>query len=326
MRAVQRVLFLIVIATGLTVPALPGLAQAQQKFPTKPIRFVVPAAGNQADILARTIGPKMSESWRQPVVVENRPGAGGTLAASLVARAAPDGHSLLLISPQFSIGAVLQSNLPYQPLRDFAGVSQIGYGTAVLLVAPTLGVKSVKDLIALAQAQPGKILFSSGGAGSNNHMIAELFRLNAGIKVVHVGFKGTQEALIEVLAGRVHYCMASMSAALPFIKDGRLLALGVTTPQRSPVLPNVPAMVEVVPGFKRDASFGLYAPAGTPRSVLNQISKEVARILDLPDIRERLQALSFAPASSTPEELDKILREQIEMFSKVAKDAGLRSK
>lgn len=306
--------------------AMPGAAQGQQNFPSKPIRLVVPAAGNAADTVARMIGPRMSDTWKQPVVVENRAGAGGTLAANVVAKAAPDGHSLLLISSQFSLSAALHSNLPYRPLKDFSGVSQIGYSTNVLLTAPALGVKSIKDLIALAKSQPGKILFSSGGAGSNNHMTAELFRYHAGIKVVHVGFKSGSEALIEVLAGRVQYCMANMAIAMPFIKDGRLQALGVTTQRRSPVLPNVPAIAEVVPGFKSDNSYGLYAPAGTPRPVLDQISKGVARILLLPDIKERFQSLDMTPASSTPEELDKMLGEQIAMFSALVKDIGLLPK
>ena len=256
--------------------------------------------------------------------MENRAGAGGTLAAGVIVKAAPDGHSLLLISSQFALGAALHTNLPYQPLKDFAGVSQVGYSTNVLLTAPALGVKSIKDLIALAQAQPGKMLFSSGGAGSNNHITAELFRFHAAIKATHVGFKSGSEALIEVLAGRVHYCMANTSNALAFIKDGRLLALGVTTQRRSPLLPSVPAIVEVVPGFKNDASYGLYAPAGTPRPVLHQISKEVARILELPDIKEQFQRLGMTPASSTPEEVDKVLREQIAIFSAIVKDIGLR--
>ena len=317
--AFSRVVAVALIATS-------GVVQAQQKFPGKPIRLVGPAAGNAADTVARMMAPKMSETWKQPVIVENRAGAGGTLAAGIIVKAAPDGHSLLLISSQLALGAALHSNLPYQPLKDFAGVSQIGYSTNVLLTAPALGVKSIKDLIALAQAQPGKMLFSSGGAGSNNHMTAELFRFHAGIKAAHVGFKSGSEALIEVLAGRVHYCMASTSNALPFIQDGRLQALGVTTQRRSLLLPNVPAITEVIPGFKSDASYGLYAPAGTPRPVLHQISKEVARILELPDIKEQFQRLGMTPASSTPEELDKLLREQIAMFSVVVKDIGLRAK
>ena len=306
--------------------AMPASAQGQQNFPSKPIRIVVPAAGNAADTVARMIGPKMSEIWKQPVVVENRAGAGGMLAAGVVAKAAPDGHSLLLISNQFALSSTLHSTLPFQPLRDFSGVSQIGYSTSVLLTAPALGVKSIKDFIALAQSQPGKMLFSSGGAGSNNHMTAELFRFHAGIKAVHVGFKSGSEALIEVLAGRVHYCMANMTFALPFIKDGRLLALGVTTQRRSPILPNVPAIAEVAPGFKSDNSYGLYAPAGTPRPVLDQLSKGVVHILSLPDIKERFQGLDITPSSSTPKELDKILGEQIGMFSALVKDIGLRPK
>ena len=316
-RAFARVVAAALMATSF-------VAQAQQKFPGKPIRLVGPAAGNAADTVARMIGPKMSETWKQPVVVENRAGAGGTLAAGVIAKAAPDGHSLLLISSQFALGAALHPNLSYQLPKDFAGVSQVGYSTNVLLTAPALGIKSIKDLIALAQAQPGKMLFSSGGAGSNNHMTAELFRFHAAIKATHVGFKSGSEALIEVLAGRVHYCMANTSTALPFIKDGRLLALGLTTQRRSTLLPSVPAIVEVVPGFKNDASYGLYAPAGTPRPVLHQISKEVARILELPDIKERFLSLGLTPAFSTPDELDKSLREQIAMFSVVVKDIGLR--
>ncbi len=313
------------VATA-TLMVMPGAAQGQPTFPRKPIRLVGPAAGNAADTVARLIGPKMSETWKQPVVVENRAGAGGTLAAGVIAKAAPDGHSLLLISSQFALGAALHANLPYQPLRDFSGVSQIGYSTNVLLTAPALGVKSIKDLIALAQSQPGKMLFSSGGAGSNNHMTAELFRFHAGIKAAHVGFKSGSEALIEVLAGRVHYCMANTSNALSFVKDGRLQALGVTSQRRSPVLPNVPAIAEVVPGFKSDGSYGLYAPAGTPRRVLYQLSKEAARILALPDIKEQFQNLGITPASSTPEELDKMLGEQIAMFTAIVKDIGLRPK
>jgi tripartite-type tricarboxylate transporter receptor subunit TctC len=195
----------------------------------------------------------------------------------------------------------------------------------VLVVAPATA-KSVKELVALAQAQPGKLIFSSGGAGSNNHMTAEQFGFNAGIKAVHVGFKSGSEALIEVLAGRAHYCMASVAAALPMIRDGRLQALGVTTPARSPLLPNVPAIVEVLPGFSRDASFGLFAPAGTPLSIRWQIGRDVARALDQPDVRDRLQGMAFAPVSSTPEELDKILREQVATFTALAQKVGLRTK
>lgn len=326
MRSLQRVTFAIVIAAGFAAAALPGLAQAQN-FPSKPIRLVVAfSAGGTPDTLARMMGPKMSESWNQPVVVENRPGAGGTIAAAVVAKAAPDGYTLLATSPGFAITAALQPNLPYDPLKDVAGVAQIGYSTTALVVAPALGVKSVKELIALAHAQPGKILFGSAGAGSATHMGGERFKLAAGIKAVHVGFKGQPEFLLEVVTGRVHYGVAGLGPAMPHIKEGRLLALVVTTPQRAKALPDVPTSAEVLPGFGRDGSQALLAPARTPRPILNQISKEVARILALPEIKERRQAVDFNVAPSTPDELDKILRADIAVFSKVVREAGLRPK
>ncbi len=328
MRASRIIAIATVIAAGVAVAALPGLAQAQQKFPTKPVRIVVPsAAGGQPDVEARLIGPKMSESWGLPVVIENRPGAASTIGASVVARAAPDGYTLLLAPVGFVTSAVLQPNLPYDPIKDFAGITQLGFPVSVLFVAPALGVKSVKDLIALAQAKPGKILFGSGGAGGQPHLNGERFRLAAGIKVLHVGFKGGPGALIEVLAGRVHYAVLALGLVQPLIKDGRLLALAVTTPQRSPLMPEVPALAEMLPEFKRpEASQAFLAPARTPRPILDQISKEIGRILALPDVKERMQAMGFVPAPSTPEEQDKIRREQIETLSKLVRDAGLRPK
>ena len=316
------------IATGIALAAASLLAQAQQNFPSKTIRLVASTtAGGQPDAVARMIAQKMSEHWGRPVVMDNRPGAGGVLAASLVAKAAPDGHTLLYTLPNFAISAVLQPNLPFDPLKDFAGVSQIGMSTNVLIVAPALGVKSVKELIALAKAQPGKLIFGSGATGTAGHLSGARFGLIAGIRVVHVAFKGGPDATIEVLAGRSHYTIATMGVALPFIQDGKLLALAVTSPQRAPVLPGVPALAETQSEFARpETSHGLLAPAGTPRPVLNQISKEIARILDLPDIRERLQGIAYVYAPSTPEAYDKILRAQIETVSKLVRDAGLRPK
>ena len=316
------------IATGIALAAASLLAQAQQNFPSKAIRLVASTtAGGQPDAVARMIAQKMSEHWGRPVVMDNRPGAGGVLAASLVAKAAPDGHTLLYVLPNFAISAVLQPNLPFDPLKDFAGVSQIGMSTNVLIVAPALGVKSVKELIALAKAQPGKLIFGSGATGTAGHLSGARFGLIAGIKVVHVAFKGGPDATIEVLAGRSHYTIATMGVALPFIQDGKLVALAVTSPQRAPVLPDVPALAETQSEFARpETSHGLLAPAGTPRAVLNQISKEIARILDLPDIKERLQGIAYVYAPSTPEAYDKILRAQIETVSKLVRDAGLRPK
>ena len=248
----QRIVFATVVVTGVALAAAPGMPQAQQNYPSKPIRVVVSTtAGSQPDMLARMIGQKMSESWGQPVVVDNRPGAQGVLAGTPVARAAPDGHTLLYALPNFAISAALQPGLPYDPLKDFAGITQIGFTTNVLVVAPALGVKSVNDFIALARSQPGKLIFGTSPTGSAAHLSGARFNVVAGIKTVHVAFKGGPEATIEVLAGRIHYHIGTLGVLLPFIKDGRLLALAVTSPQRTPALPDVPALGEMLAEFKR---------------------------------------------------------------------------
>jgi tripartite-type tricarboxylate transporter receptor subunit TctC len=325
MRSLLKATLAITTVMQIATLSPPSFAQAQQNFPTKPIRFVVRSTpGVGTDSLARMIGEKMSVSWGQPVIVDNRPGAGGMLAGSMVAKATPDGHTLLMVSG-FAITAVMQPNLSYDPLKDFAGVTQIGHGTAVLVVAPALGVKSVKELIALTHSQPGKIIYGSGAPGSGDQLAGARFIRTTGIKVINVAFKGSPEATIEVLAGRTHYAFVGFAAALPHIQDRKLLALAVS--KRIHVLPEVPALAETLPEFNRSTtSWGLLAPAATPRPVVHQISKEVARILDLPDIMARLPALGLVPATTTPEEYDKIVREQIEIISGLAKDLGLKVK
>lgn len=312
------------------VLAMPVLAQQAApakkapNYPTKPVRMLSGAFGSPSDQLTRLIGPKLAEMWGQPVVIESRPGAAGTIAAAILSKAAPDGYTLLLISAQFTIGAALTPNLPYNPHKDFAGVTQIGFSTSVLPVNPTLGPKSLKEFIALAQARPGKVLFSSGGAGSSTHLNAERFNAATGIKAVHVGFKGTPDALLEVAGGRVHYCIVGLGSAIPLIKDGKLLPLAVSTPQRSPLLPEVPAIPELVPGFGRDGSHSLIAPAGTPMAIRNKIAADVARVFEQADVKERLNAQAYHPAPTTPLEHDKILREQIQTFSEIVKRLGLK--
>jgi tripartite-type tricarboxylate transporter receptor subunit TctC len=259
-------------------------------------------------------------------VLDNRSGAGGLLAGAALAKATPDGHTLLFDGGNFAIGAVLQANLPYDPIKDFAGISQVGLNTTVMVVTPALGVKSVNDLIALAKAQPGKIIFGSTVAGSGPTLNGAQFSVAAGIKTVTVAFKGASEQMIEVVAGRIHYSIVSAFAAMPFIQDKKLLPLAVFIPQRSSLFPDVPAMAEILPEFKRDVALGtgLLAPAATPRPILHQISKEAARILDLPDIKARLQTMGIVPAPTTPEEHDKLLREYIVYLSRLVRDAGLK--
>lgn len=318
------------VATGLAfalVTALSFMATARDSFPNKPIQIIVPfSAGSGTDIVARMVGKKMSENWGQQVVVINRPGGGGIVAGSTVARAAPDGYTLLCSGTAFAVSAALYSKLPYDPLKDFAGVTQISTGPHVLVVTPSLGVKSVSDLIALAKRKPGQLNFGSAGIGGATHLSGEQFRFAADINVVHVPYKGTQEALIDTMAGRVQYVISPIGPALSFIKDGRLLALAVTAARRSPMLPDVPTVAEAaLPGFEFDSWSGLWAPARTPIAVLDQLSNEVARILALPDVRERMQSEGSVPKSSTPEDFAKFTRAEIEKLGKVVKASGARA-
>jgi tripartite-type tricarboxylate transporter receptor subunit TctC len=277
-------------------------------------------------MLARMIGQKISEDWGRGVIIENRSGAGGILAANIVTKATPDGHTLLYALPNFVITPALQANVPYT-LKDFEPVVQIGYSTNVLVVTPALGATTVSELVAAAKAQPGKLIFSSSSIGSASHLTGARFTHITGIKVVTVAFKGGPDSVIEVLAGRAHWHVGTMAVVLPFVKEGKLIALGVTTPERSPVLPDVPSLSESLAEFKRpETSHMLLAPAGTPRAIVNRLNREVARIIALPDVKERLDGISFVAAPTTPEESAKILREQTQTIGKLVVDAGLRPK
>jgi tripartite-type tricarboxylate transporter receptor subunit TctC len=313
------------VFTALVLLATAGEAAAQPRYPTKPVRIVVGfSPGSATDITARMVAPRLSEIWGQPVVIDNRSGAGGAIAAAAVARAAPDGYTLALISAAFAIGAVLHRDLGYDPVKDFVGVTQIGTSSGVLAVSPALGVKSVSELIALAKERPGKILYGSAGAGSGIHMTAERFKMVAGINTVHIGYKGQPEMLLEIMANRVHYGFPGLGPALGMIRDGRIRALAVLSKQRNPLLPELPVLSEVLPGFERDATHGFLAPAGTPRAILNKIAKDVAAVLELPEVRQQMTAMTFEPGPTTPEEYDKIIRGMIQLFGKIAVAAGLR--
>ena len=328
-RASRRVNFAAAMAIGIAVTAHPNLTQAQQKFPTKPVRLLVGySVGGQPDILVRMIGPRLSDALGQPVVIENRVGADGTLAAAQVARATADGHTLLFAGGNFPISAAVQPRLPYDPIKDFAGIARIGVGNTALVVAPALGVKSVKDFIALAKARPGKLIFSCPGAiGGGNHLTGVRLSRAAGIDVVTVAFKGGPEALVEVLAGRADYSIISLAASLPLIKDGQLRALAVFRPQRLSHWPDVPSIAETFPEWKAsDFGFGFLAPAKTPPFILNQVSKEVERVAGLPDIREWMLSVGITPALSTLQEYDRVRREQIELLSGLARDAGIKAR
>jgi tripartite-type tricarboxylate transporter receptor subunit TctC len=295
-------------------------------YPTKPIRVVVPfTAGSATDILARLIAPKLNESWGHQVIVDNRPSAGGTVAGGIVAGAIPDGHTLMLTSSVFAGAAALYSKLPYDTLKDFAGITQIGSTPLLIVVAPGSGVKTVKELISLAREKPGQINFGSSGIGSGPHYAGELFKLAAAINVVHVPYKGTPEVLNDVMAGRILYYFSPLLPLMALVKSGRLLPLAVTTRDRLPTLPDVPTIAEAaLPGFEYDGWYGMIAPAKTPRPIINAISKEVGRILRLPDVSERILSVGATPKPTSPEEFDQYVRAEIVMRGKVFKAAGTK--
>jgi tripartite-type tricarboxylate transporter receptor subunit TctC len=299
--------------------------RAVSEWPARPVRMVLGfPPGSSVDSTARIMTPKLAEMWGKPVVMENRSGASGTIATTYVAQATADGYTMLYASASFALNAVVRSNVGYDPLRDFISVTQVGYPTSVIAVAPSLGVKTIKELIALAHERGGKLLYGSPGAGTSGHLTVESFRMAAGMKGTHIAFKGQPEILVEILAGRVHYAVISLGPGLGLIRDGRLLALAMVTPKRSPVLPDVPTVVEILPSFRRDAAHSLLVPAKTPRHIVDKISKDVARALEAPEVKKQLGVIDFVTAPTTPEETDKILRAQLVTFEELARAAGLK--
>ena len=297
-----------------------------QSYPAKPVRIIVGfSGGSTTDLLARTLAQKMSEAWGQPVLVENRPSAGGVVASSAVANAEPDGHTLLVVSAGHAASAAMLSKLPYDTLRDFAGVSRIANVPSILVVSPTLGVKTVKELVALARGKPGQFNFSSPGVGSANHLAGELFKTLGGVAAVHVPYKGIPEAMAGVVAGDVQFNFSPVLNVLPLSRDGKLVALAASSGKRSAALPELPTVAEAgVPGYVFDPWFGLLAPAKTPRALLAKLAGEVARIVELPDVKERLRALGADPAPTTPEEFEAYIAAEVAKFQKIVKDAGIK--
>ena len=318
---------LIGMIVGMPAPAFAQRASDTQGYPARPIRIVVPfPPGGVADITPRVFGPKLVEVWRQPVVVDNRPGAGGVIGSEIVAKANPDGYTLLSASANHSATPAIRASLPFDTLKDFAGIALTSSGAYVLVVAPSFGPKSVSELIALAKAQPGKLNFSSAGTGSGTHFAAELFKVRANIDAVHVPYKGIPEALTDTVAGRVQFFMPSLSPVTTFIKDGRLLAFGVSTQARVSGFPDIPTIAEAgVPGYQWNAWTALLAPAKTPRLIVNQLHREVSRILGLPEIHLRMVAIGAEVAPISPEQLDKMIAAEIALTTQLARKAGIKA-
>ena len=301
-------------------------ATAQSNWPDKPIRIIVPfTAGSGTDIVARTIAEPMSRSLGQPILIENRPGAGGTLGAGQVAKSAPDGYTLLVHSAGHVANSSIYSSLPYDTLKDFAGVTPLASLPNVLVVAPSKGFKTVGDLVKKARANPGVLNYGSAGNGSATHMNAEIFRLSAKFDAQHVPYKGTPEAMTETATGRIDFFFAPMSSALPMIKDGRLVALAVGTAQRSPLLPDVPTTLEA--GFPQsDYVFwvAMLAPAATPRPIIDRLNAEALKALALPEIKEKLVVLGAEPMPMTPAAFDAFLKSETARMAQVVKSAGIQ--
>ena len=307
------------IAMLVTFPSAHAI-DAVADYPTRPIRIVIGfSAGGVVDVSARVVGQKLAERWKQQVVADNRVGAGGIIAAQITANANPDGYTLLSISASHAIAPALYAKIPYDTLKDFAGVTMTVMVPNVLIASPALGAKSVKDLVALAKAKPGQLLYSSGGVGSSTHFAAELFMNLAGVNFGHVPFKGIPEAMTETLTGRVQFTMSPVSIVMPFVKDGKLLALGVSSAVRSTAMPDVPTLAEAgVAGYRWDPWFAILVPAKTPRPIVRKLSDEIRRILVLPDVKERWTAMGaeLAPPLSL-EELDRHLAEQTVLVGKL---------
>jgi tripartite-type tricarboxylate transporter receptor subunit TctC len=318
---------------GVLLAAVSSASPAQTKgdapadYPNKPVRIVVGfTPGGGPDITARYIAQKLTESWKQQVIVENRPGAGGTIAAGMVARANPDGYTLLSVSSAHAIAPAIYPSLPYDTLRELSGITQTGSSKYVLVVAPSLGIKSLKELLAAARANPGQINFSSAGVGSGTHFAGEIFKSMARIEVVHIPFKGIPEALAETMTGRVQFFMAPIANAVNQVRDGKLYGLGVSLLERDALLPEVPTIDEAgLPGYQAELWFGLLTSSAVPPPLIAKLNRDIARILAEPELKRRWEAIGIEPRPNAPEAFDKLVRDEVSVFTRFARAANIKA-
>jgi len=298
-----------------------------QQFPSHPIRILIPfTAGSAADIIARAMEPQFREKLGQPLVIDNRGGAGGNIAAELTAKSAPDGYTIMMGTiGTHAINYSLYSKLPFHPIRDFTPIALVGESPNVLVINPRVPANSIKELIALAKSRPGQLNYGSSGAGTSVHLSAELFSTMAGIKMVHVPFKGATEALTALLGGQTDLMFASLSSAIPLIKAGRLKAFAVTGAQRSPSIPELPTMSEAaLPGYAAAAWYGVVGPAGIPKPIVTTISKAALSSLSMQDTKDRLFASGVEVKPGTPDEFARLIASEVEKWAKVVKASGAR--
>ncbi|MBI3044883.1 MAG: tripartite tricarboxylate transporter substrate binding protein [Betaproteobacteria bacterium] len=317
-------LFRLVVAA--VVAAGAGIcAAAQPGYPTKPVRVLVGfSPGGATDVAVRIIGKQISETWGQQIVVDNRPGAGGRLAFDIVAKANPDGYTLLATSPSFAIQPGMTTKLPFDPIRDFAPITQMTAAPYVLVLYPGVEAKSVKELIGLAKANPGKLNYASGGIGSAQHLTAELFSLTAGINMVHVPFKGAV-SIPDIIAGRVQMVFSGLPQAMSHVQAGRLRAVGVTTPRRSPAMPTVPTIAEAgVPGYEVTVWYGILATGRSPRAVLDKLNAGFVQAIRSAEVRQQLTAMGLEPVGNPSAQFTATVRSEIKQWANVIRRAGIK--
>ena len=298
---------------------------AAQAYPSRPIRVIaLSSPGSGPDIVGRLIGSRLTEAWGQQVIVDPRPAATGIVGTEIASKAAPDGHTLVIVTAQAVIVSVMYEKLPFNLIRDFAPITLVASTPFILAVHPAVPATSIKELVALAKSKPGALRYGSGGSGSPPHLSAEIFKSMTGTDMLHVPYKGVTPAMIDAMAGQVQMLISVIPAVLPTIKSGRLRALGVTSAKRTALVPDVPTIAETVPGYEFIGWYSLFAPAKTPPGVINKLNAEIVKSLNTPEFRERFTALGAEPATSTPQALAAYLREQTEKMRKAVKDSGAR--
>ena len=305
--------------------ALASLAAQAQGYPSQTVRIIVGfPPGGTTDVIGRLVAQELTESLGKAVVVENRPGASGTIGGGLVAKSAPDGHTLLVVSSTHGTAPALYSTLPYEE-KDLVPAALVATTPYVLVVHPSMAATNMAQLLAYLKQNPGKIEYASSSPGTAQHLAGELVQRMAGVNIVHIPYKGSGALLPDLLAGRVPMMFENVAIMTPHIKKGSLRPIAVSSAKRTLLLPDVPTVLETLPSFRRDASHAVMAPAKTPRAIVYKVSRDVARVIDMPDVRKQMDAMDFVPAASTPEEFDKILRGMLVTFDEVAKAAGLKS-
>ncbi|HET7764923.1 MAG TPA: tripartite tricarboxylate transporter substrate-binding protein [Burkholderiales bacterium] len=315
-----------IIAALALLAGAPVFAQQAADYPARPIHILVGfTPGGGPDITARWIAQKLGETWKQQVIVDNRPGAGGTIAAATAARAAPDGYTLLSVSSAHAVAAAIYPKLPYDTFKDLAGITETASSCYVLVATPGLGIRSARELIAAAKAKAGQLNFASAGVGSGTHFAGEMFKAMAGIDVVHVPFKGIPESLTETMTGRVQFFMAPIANAINLVREGKLAGLAVSSAKRDLLLPDLPTVAETVPGYESILWFGLLTASGVPRPVVNKLNAEIARILRSSDTYERFAPIGMTPRPMSPEDFDALIRNDVAVFSRIAREAGIKA-